>query len=116
MVGALTLSLPDMTQLVLFSLVAVWAVLTSVADIVAAVRLHEAIRGGGLLTLRALISVLFGLWLPLLAMSQREPVYGEPPWVTAEELTLLVGPYAFVAGAVLIAFAFQLRSYGRAKP
>ncbi|GJG85344.1 hypothetical protein tb265_05250 [Gemmatimonadetes bacterium T265] len=100
-VGALTLWYPHMTGLFLLYLVAAWALVTGVGQIVAAVRLRREVRGEWLLGLSGLLSVLFGV--ALLAA----PVAG------ALVIAVWIGAYALFAGVLLLALAFRLRGWAR---
>jgi len=99
--GALTFVWPALTALALLYLIAGWAIVTGVLEIVAAVHLHRA-HGEWLLILNGVLSVLFGLFAIV--------------WPGAGVLTLLwmIGVYAIVFGAVLLVLAFRLRNlHGR---
>src|SRR5712692_11957191 len=99
--GLVAFIAPGITAVVLTLLVAVWAVITGVLEIVAAVHLHRA-HGEWLLMLNAVLSVLFGLLVTI--------------WPGAGFLTLLwlIGVYAIVFGVVLLVLAFRLRNrHGR---
>src|SRR6266852_9761791 len=99
--GALAFIWPALTALALLYLIAGWAIVTGVLEIVAAVHLHRA-HGEWLLVLNGVLSVLFGLLVTI--------------WPGAGVLTLLwmIGVYAIVFGAVLLVLAFRLRNlHGR---
>ena len=99
--GALTLIWPGITALVLLFLIAAWAVVTGVAQVVAAVRLRKQLRGEWLLALTGVLSVAFGVLLVV------APVAG------ALAVTLWIGAYALVFGALLVGLALRLRAWGR---
>ena len=99
--GVLTLVWPGITAIALLAVIAVWAIVTGVAQVVAAVRLRRTIRGEWLLALSGVFSVALGVLL-LLA-----PVAG------ALALVLWIGAYALVFGALLIALSLRLRTFGR---
>ncbi|HYS81103.1 MAG TPA: HdeD family acid-resistance protein [Anaeromyxobacteraceae bacterium] len=99
--GALTLIWPGITALVLLLLIAAWAVVTGVAQVVAAVRLRKQLRGEWLLALTGVLSVAFGVLLVV------APVAG------ALAVTLWIGAYALVFGALLVGLALRLRAWGR---
>ena len=94
--GVLTFGWPALTVLALLYLMAGWAIVTGVLELVAAVHLHRA-HGEWLLILNGVLSILFGIFV--LA------------WPGAGALTLLwlIGAYAIVFGVVLVILAFRLR-------
>lgn len=100
-VGALTLWYPRMTGLFLLYLVAAWALVIGVGQIVSAFRLRREIAGEWLLGLSGLLSLLFGVLL-LFA-----------PAAGALALAIWIGAYALFAGVVLLALAFRLRGWAR---
>jgi uncharacterized membrane protein HdeD (DUF308 family) len=99
--GALTILWPRITALVLLFLIAIWAVVTGVAQIVAAIRLRKRVRGEWLLALAGVISVAFGV---LLAVA---------PAAGALAVAFWIGAYAVVFGAILVALGLRLRAWDR---
>lgn len=99
--GVATLLLPIVTALALVYLVATWAIITGVLEIVSAVRLRKVIEGEWLLGLSGLLSVALGVSLALL------------PGPGALALVVWTGAYAFVSGAALIALGIRARSWQR---
>jgi uncharacterized membrane protein HdeD (DUF308 family) len=99
--GALTLLWPGITALVLLFVIAGWAIGTGIAQVIAAVRLREQIRGEWLLALAGVLSVAFGVLLVLF------------PGAGALAVVIWIGAYAIVFGALLIALGVRLRSWGR---
>jgi len=95
--GVLAFVWPALTTLALLYLIAAWAIVTGVLEIVAAVHLHRA-HGEWLLVLNGILSVLFGLFVIV--------------WPGAGVLTLLwmIGVYAIVFGVVLLVLAFRLHN------
>jgi len=98
--GVLAFVWPALTALALLYLIAGWAIVTGVLEIVAAVHLHRA-HGEWLLILNGVLSVLFGFLVVI--------------WPSAGVLTLLwlIGAYAIVFGIVLLVLAFRLRNLHR---
>lgn len=96
-IGVITLIWPGITALVLLWLIAAWALVTGVMEIVAAVRLRREIQGEWLLALTGVLSVLFGIALVV--------------WPAAGALTVvtLIAIYAIIAGVVLIGLGLRLR-------
>jgi uncharacterized membrane protein HdeD (DUF308 family) len=90
---------PGRTALVLLYIIAAWALLTGIVEIIAAIRLRREISDEWLLVLGGVISVLFGLL-----------VFARPG-VGAIAVVWLIGFFAIVLGIQRIALAFRLRDW-----
>ena len=101
--GVITLFWPGITALTLLYMIAAWALLTGALEIAAAIRLRKVIAGEWLLVLSGIASIVFAALLALF------------PAAGALALVLWIGAYAVVFGALLIVFAFRLRSWGRSR-
>jgi uncharacterized membrane protein HdeD (DUF308 family) len=103
--GLVTFFMPILTLAVLVYLVAAWAIVTGVLEIVAAFRLRRYVTGEWLLVLAGIASVIFGV-LVFLA-----------PLAGAVVIAWWLGAYALVFGILLLVLAFRLRSLqARAAP
>jgi uncharacterized membrane protein HdeD (DUF308 family) len=97
--GVLTILWPGITAMVLLYLIAFWAIITGVLEIVAGIRLREVIANELLLILMGVISVLFGILIIVF------------PGAGVLAIAIWIGAYALVFGIILIALAFRLRSF-----
>jgi uncharacterized membrane protein HdeD (DUF308 family) len=98
--GVLTLLWPGITALALLYVVAAWALVGGGLEIAAAIRLRKVIRNEWLLVLGGLASLALGTLLVLF------------PGPGALALVLWIGAYAIVSGALMIALAIRLRTWG----
>lgn len=94
---------PGITILALVYVIAAWALVTGVLEIVAAVRLRKYISGEWLLALGGVASIVFGI---LIAIA---------PLAGALVIALWFGAYALVFGIILIALGFRLRAWRNAE-
>ena len=99
--GLMTLIWPAITALTLLFIIAAWALITGIFEIVAAVRLRKVMRGEWMLALSGVLSVVFGVLLWIF------------PGAGALAVILWIGAYALVFGALFVALGFKLRSWGR---
>ena len=99
--GLVALAWPDVTALVLLYVVAIWAVLSGIAEIVAAVALRREIEGEWVLFLVGVLSVVLGVAMAVL------------PGVGVLSLIWLVGLYALAVGVAMIVLAFRVRDARR---
>ncbi|WP_034485339.1 HdeD family acid-resistance protein [Actinomadura oligospora] len=100
LLGLMAFIWPAATALVLLLLIAFWAVIVGVLEIVGAIRLRAELDDVWLLALAGVVSVLFGLALFIWPAS------------SAVALAWLIGLFAIVMGAVMIGAAFRLRKLG----
>ncbi|MDT8913772.1 HdeD family acid-resistance protein [Amycolatopsis sp. PS_44_ISF1] len=95
--GVLALVWPGATVVVLTTLVGAWAVVTGVAEIVAAVRLRRQITGEAFLIVAGVLSVVAGVLVLV------HPIAG------AFGIAVLIGVYALLYGVMLIVLGLRLR-------
>lgn len=101
--GVLTMAWPAITALWLIYLIAAWAIITGIFEIVAAVKLRKEIEGEWLLALTGIASVIFGV---LIMVS---------PLAGALVIAIWIGAYAFIFGVMLVALGFRLRSWAHGR-
>ncbi|MDE3150903.1 MAG: HdeD family acid-resistance protein [Gemmatimonadota bacterium] len=99
--GVVTMLMPQITAFALITLVAVWAIVMGIVEIVAAVRLRREITGESFFIIAGLLAVAFGVIAFAL------------PVTAALAVAMWVALYALVSGVLLVAFGFRLRSWGR---
>ena len=97
--GVATFVWPNITALVLLILIAAWAVITGLFEILAAIELRKKIEGEGWLILGGVLSIIFGVVLFL------------QPGSGALAVIWLIGAYTIIFGIFLIAMGFRLRAW-----
>lgn len=100
-IGVFTIFAPRITAIVLLYIIAAWAIIFGITQIVAGIRLRRLIRGEWLLILAGALSILFGSVLFLF------------PGAGVLAVVIWIGIYAIVMGVLLIALALKLRSWNR---
>jgi uncharacterized membrane protein HdeD (DUF308 family) len=102
--GLLALIVPGITAMVLLLVIAAWAIVAGIFEIVMAVQLRKQIEGEWLLAVEGILSIGFGILLML------------APLAGAIVLGLWIGAYALVLGGMLVGTALRLRSYAHQHP
>lgn len=97
--GIVTFVWPGAATLAILTIIAAWAIVTGIFEIIAAIRLREEIEGEWLMLFSGLLSVLFGIALVIW------PVAG------LVAVTWMIGAYAILFGIVLIVLGFRLRTW-----
>jgi uncharacterized membrane protein HdeD (DUF308 family) len=100
-VGIGTVLLPKLTAVALLAVIASWAIIIGIAEIVAAITLRKVLTGEWMLMLAGLGSAIFGVF-----------IFARPS-LGALAVVLWIGTWATVSGILLVALAFRLRSWGR---
>jgi len=99
----LTFAWPGITAMVLLAVIAVWAVLTGIAEIAAAIRLRRQITGEWLLATSGVLSIVLGLLMLFF------------PGAGALAVVWMIGAYAIGFGALLVGLGLRLRRFGRSR-
>jgi uncharacterized membrane protein HdeD (DUF308 family) len=99
-VGVMTFLWPGLTALVLLYLIAAWAIVRGVFEIIAAIALRKEIEHEWLLAASGALSVLLGIFLVL------------SPGAGALALLWAIGAFAIAAGILMIVLGFRLKSAG----
>jgi uncharacterized membrane protein HdeD (DUF308 family) len=100
--GVIAFTVPGITALVLLGMIAGWAIITGVLEVVAAIQMRKYITGEWLLVLSGVASLLFGVALLI------------NPGAGALAVVWIIGAYAVVFGILLLALGFRLRGLERA--
>ena len=95
--GIAVLLWPNIAAITLLIVIAVWAVLTGILQIAAAIRLRKEIDNEFWLGLSGVISIIFGVYIFLF------------PGAGAVTLAWLIGIYAIMFGIFFVALALRLR-------
>jgi uncharacterized membrane protein HdeD (DUF308 family) len=100
-IGIITFVAPAVTALALLFYIAIWAIVTGILEIIAAVKLRKEIEGEWLLGLAGLIGVIFGILLIA------------HPGAGALAVLWLIAAYSLIFGLLLIILAFRVRNLGK---
>jgi uncharacterized membrane protein HdeD (DUF308 family) len=100
-IGVITFFWPGITALALLCLIAAWAVITGVFEIIAAVRLRKEIRGEWIMGLSGVLSLVLGVLLVA------------RPTIGLVWIAWMTGFYAILFGSLLLVLGFRLRRLSR---
>ncbi|MBE9167516.1 HdeD family acid-resistance protein [Pleurocapsales cyanobacterium LEGE 06147] len=103
-IGIIAFVWPEATGLFLLYLIAAWAIVSGIFELIAAIQLRRQIENEWLLAAAGIASLLFGLLLAI------RPVAG------ALAIVWVIGVYAIIFGVLLIIFAFRLRNWNKQEP
>jgi len=95
--GLCALVYPGITLLVLYYIIAIWAIIRGVFEIAAAIRLRHETRHEWLLIISGVFSILLGV------------IFLANPLVGLMTIIWLVGIYAILFGGMMIGWAFRVR-------
>jgi len=98
-IGVIALAWPNLTALAILAMIAAWAVLTGILEIVAAIRLRREIENEWFLVLGGILSV--GVGILLIA----QPLAG------TVAIVWTIGAYELISGVLWILLAVRLRSH-----
>jgi uncharacterized membrane protein HdeD (DUF308 family) len=101
LLGFIIFFFSGLTEEALLLFIAVWALITGIFEIIAAVRLRKEMKGDLSPGLLGVISILFGLGLMAHRFGRGLSVY----W--------LFGPFTSIFGILLIIISFRVRKIGR---
>lgn len=102
--GLIVLFRPGLSTIVLVYVVAAWAILTGISQIVTAIALRRVITGEWLLVLAGILSIVLGFF-----------IFARPA-AGALGVIWAIAAYAILFGILLVALGFRLRSWKTAEP
>lgn len=103
-IGLVTFFRPGITIVALLAVIAAWAIVIGIAEVVAALRLRKEITGEWILVVAGLAAVAFGV---ILVAAPAAGVLAIAVWI---------GAYALVSGILLVTLSLRLRTWGRLHP
>jgi uncharacterized membrane protein HdeD (DUF308 family) len=100
-IGVIAFERPGSTALALTYLIAIWAVVTGLFEIGAAIRLRQVVQGEWLLAVAGVLSIAFGILI------------GTRPGAGIVSIVWAIGIYAIMLGFLELGLAFRLSSVQR---
>jgi uncharacterized membrane protein HdeD (DUF308 family) len=97
--GVVAILRPDLAAAVLIAVIAIWAILTGILEIAAAVRLRREITNEWMLAFAGFVSIVLGVLLFF------------QPGAGGLVITLMIGAYALIFGLVLVILGLRLRKW-----
>jgi uncharacterized membrane protein HdeD (DUF308 family) len=101
-IAAIVLFRPGIAALALYYTIAIWAILTGIFEIVAAIQMRALVPSEFWLILGGILSIVFGVLLFVF------------PLIGILTVIYLIGFYAILFGIVMIVFSFRLRRHATA--
>ncbi len=95
-VGVVTFFAPGLTDLTLIYVIAAWAIIVGVFEIIASVDIRDMVKGAGWLTASGVVSVAFGV------------LVAARPGTGALAILWLIGAYAILGGATRLYAAYRM--------
>lgn len=99
LVGIITFFWPGITALVLLYLIATWAIITGILEIIAAFAMKRSMAMEWTVAIVGVLSIILGIIL-----------FFQPPIAGLFAVVWVIGAYALISGILLIIRAFQFRS------
>lgn len=97
--GIIAFVWPGITALALVFVIAAWALITGGLEVAAAIKLRKEISNEWFLGLAGVLAIVFGLFLVI------------APGAGALAVTWIIGWYAMLSGALLLALAYRIRKF-----
>jgi uncharacterized membrane protein HdeD (DUF308 family) len=97
--GVVAILRPGLAGFVLIAVIAIWAILTGILEIAAAIRLRREITNEWMLAFAGFLSIVLGVLLFF------QPAAG------GLVITLMIGAYALIFGIMLLTLGFRLRKF-----
>ncbi len=110
MAGIVVLVMPLVATVALvaftWAMISIWSFVTGVMEVAAAIRLRKEIEGEWLMALSGIVSILFGLAIPVFLIMY--------PAASLVAMGYMVGFWAFLHGMLTLALAMKLKNEARA--
>lgn len=99
--GVIAFAWPGLTAFALLYLIAGWAVVTGIFEIIAAIELRREITGEWMLVLNGILSVIFGILIAVF------------PSAGALSIVWIIALYSWIFGLLMIMLGFQMRGWSQ---